>query len=128
MSGQFIYTYGYRPEETELFHLETRAFFGQHIEQSYMISPIEIHQDRSPFMREKLQVIYEGDTFSDILAQVEQLDIHNQTFKVIFVKNNDLEDGNKIDYDERRNIERQLGMAIEGEADMREPDIEFGII
>lgn len=45
----FIYTYGYRPEETELFHLETRAFFGEDTSQPFMISPIEIHPDRSPF-------------------------------------------------------------------------------
>lgn len=124
----FIYTYGYRSEETELFHLETRAFFGTNINQPFIISPIEIHPDRSPFMRERLEVLFEGETFAHILEQVEQLELHNQSFKVIFIKTNDLTGSSKIDYNEQRNIERQLGMAIDGEADMRAPELEFGII
>jgi len=124
----FIYTYGYRPEETELFHLETRAFFGEDTSQPFMISPIEIHPDRSPFMRERLEVLFEGDNLSDILEQAEHLDVMNQSFKVIYIKTNDLTATSKIDYHEQRDIERQLGMAIDGEADMRTPDLEFGII
>ena len=124
----FIYTYGYRPEETELFHLETRSFFGKEITEPFIISPVEIHPDRSPFMRERLEVIYKGNELSDILEQVEKLELDNQSFKVIFVKTNDLDSSSKIEFDEQRNIERQLGMAIEGEADMRVPDLVFGII
>jgi len=124
----FIYTYGYRPEETELFHLETRAFFGEDSNQPFIISPIEIHPDRSPFMRERLEVLFEGQQLSDILEQAEQLELNNQSFKVKFLKTNDLKGSSKIDYNEQRDIERQLGMAIEGEADMRAPDLEFGII
>lgn len=126
----FIYTYGCRPEETELFHLEARSFFGDDYNSNvpYMISPIEIDPDRSPFMRERLEILYEGEKLSDIIAQVEQLELNNQTFKITYIKTNDLKDSSKIDYDERRNIERQLGMAIDGEADMRVPDIEYGII
>jgi len=124
----FIYTYGYRPEETELFHLETRAFFGKDSNQPFIISPIEIHPDRSPFMRERLEVLYDGEKLTDILEQVEELELKNQSFKVIFVKTNDLKGSTKIDYNEQRDIERQLGMAIDGEADMRAPDLEYGII
>jgi len=83
---QFIYTYGYRLEETELFHLETRAFFGTDIDQPFIISSIEIHPDRSPFIRERLEVLFEGVKLSDILEQVEQLELNNQSFKVTFVK------------------------------------------
>jgi len=124
----YIYTYGYRPEEEELFHLETRSFFGEHTQHSCMISSIKIDPDRSPFMRERLEVIYKGEHFSSILKQVEQLNLNNQTFKVIFVKTNDLSDDDMISYDEQRHIERQIGMAIEGEADMRNPELVYGII
>lgn len=50
------------------------------------------------------------------------------TFKVIFVKINDLVGENKIEYGERRLIERDLGMHIEGEADVRNPERVFGIV
>ena len=36
--------------------------------------------------------------------------------------------GNKIEYGERRLIERDLGMHIEGEADVRNPERVFGIV
>lgn len=124
----YIYTYGYRPEETELFHLETRTFFGQDTNTPFIISPIEVHPDRSPFLRERLDVINDGDELTELLEQVTQLKLNNQSFKVIFLKTNDLEGNSKISYNEQRHIERQLGMAIDGEADMREPELIFGVI
>lgn len=47
---------------------------------------------------------------------------------MIFVKINDLVGENKIEYGERRLIERDLGMHIEGEADVRNPERVFGIV
>src|SRR5690606_3840892 len=92
----YIYTYGYRPEETELFHLETRTFFGQDTNTPFIISPIEVHPDRSPFLRERLDVINDGDELTELLEQVTQLKLNNQSFKVIFLKTNDLEGNSKI--------------------------------
>lgn len=124
----YIYTYGYRPEETELFHLETRAFFGKDTKKPFIISPIKVNPDRSPFMRERIEVLYMGDQLTDVVEQAEHLELNNQSFKVIFIKSNDLTDENKINYNEQRQIERRLGMAIEGEADMHAPELVFGII
>lgn len=124
----YIYTYGYRPEEAELCYLEMRAFFGEYTETGIMVSHHDVHPDRSPFMREKLEVLFESDQFEDILEQAKSIDLQNQTFKVIFVKMNDLTSDNKIEYDDRRQIERELGISIEGEADVRNPDVVFGII
>ena len=70
-------------------------------------------------MKERVEVMYEGDDLESILKQVEQIDLAGATFKVIFVKINDLVGENKIEYGERRLIERDLGMHIEGEADVR---------
>jgi len=124
----YIYTYGYRLEETELCLLEMRAFFGKQSESGLLMSKVAVHPDRSPFMRERLEVLYEGERLEDILEQVKQIQLYDRTFKVIFVKMNDLAPEDKIEFDEQRVIERAIGMNIEGEADVRQPDYVFGLL
>ncbi|HIW32863.1 MAG TPA: RNA methyltransferase, partial [Candidatus Paenibacillus intestinavium] len=128
MNTTYIYTFGYRIEEVELCQLEMRSLFGKHSETGVLISDICIDADRSPFMRERLEVLYEGNTLDSIYEQVRQIKLNDQTFKVIFMKMNDLSAVDKIEYDGQRSIERKLGMIIEGEADVRQPDQIFGII
>lgn len=128
MSTNYIYTYGYRVEEVELCQLEMRALFGAQSETGVLMSDICVNPDRSPFMRERLEVLYEGSTLEDIYEQVTQIVLGDQTFKVIFMKMNDLSAADKIEYDDQRNIERQLGLIIEGDADVRQPDQTFGIL
>lgn len=125
---EFIYTYAYPEEEASLCHLEMRALFGFVPETSLLKSTTEIDPSRSPFIRERIDVMYEGDKLEDILRQVEQIELNGDTFKVIFVKTNDLTGDDKIEYDERRAIEREMGMHIEGEADVNQPDHWFGLV
>lgn len=73
-------------------------------------------------------MIYEGDSVAEIVEQVDQIQTHDMTFKVIYVKTNDLEPSQKIEFDEARVIERELGWHINGEADVRKPDYVFGIV
>ncbi|PLR66010.1 RNA methyltransferase [Bacillus sp. PAMC26568] len=123
----FIYTYACTEEELSLCHLEMRSFFGFQPEGFSLKSEIYIEPSRSPFMKERIEVMYEGDELSDIVKQVEQIDIGNDTFKIIFLKINDLEKSAQIGYDERRKIERQVGWPFKAEADVRNPDHTFGI-
>lgn len=130
----FVYTYAYPDEERSLCHLEMRSFFGEqapadiHTPSHVMRSTISVGPDRSPFMRERIEVLYEGDQFTDILQQVGQIDMEELTFKVIYVKTNDLDPSQKIEFDEQRQLEWQLGMQINGAADVRTPDHIFGVI
>lgn len=105
-----------------------RSFFGEHTESGLLMSGIAVHPDRSPFMRERLEVLYQGERLEDIWEQVKQIELADATFKVIFVKMNDLAPEDKIDFDDQRVIEREIGMYIEGEADVRNPDHLFGIL
>lgn len=123
-----IYTYAFREEERALCYLEMRSFFGMESHVNILKSEVKIAPSRSPFIKERVEVMYEGDDLESILEQVEQIDLAGATFKVIFVKINDLGKENKIEYGERRLIERDLGMHIEGEADVRNPERVFGIV
>lgn len=83
---------------------------------------------RSPFIKERIDVMYEGDSLPEIYDQTEQVELGGKTFKVIFVKTNDLSPADKIEYDERRVIEREIGLRIEGEADVNHPQLVYGIV
>jgi tRNA G10 N-methylase Trm11 len=124
----YIYTYGCRPEEISLCHLEMRTFFGADYSSHILKSNVQVDPSRSPFIRERIEVMYEGDSLSDIVNQVSQVQLHESTFKVIFVKTNDLEPSDKIGYAQQREIERELGWHIQGEVDVRKPDYLFGIV
>jgi tRNA G10 N-methylase Trm11 len=124
----FIYTYACREDELSLCHLEMRSFWGMDSGANILKTAIRIDPDRSPFIKERIEVIYEGDSLPDILQQVAHIQLFESTFKVIFVKINDLELTDKIEYEERRVIEREIGMHIHGEADIHNPDHVFGIV
>ncbi|MCL6457051.1 MAG: methyltransferase domain-containing protein [Gorillibacterium sp.] len=126
--SEFIYTYTCQEDEVSLCHLEMRALFGTESLTPVLKSPIEIAPDRSPFIKERIEVMYEGNDLPDILKQVEHLELFGASFKVMMVKINDLDPEEQIHFKNRRAIEREMGMHINGEADMLNPDHLFGLI
>lgn len=127
-SPQYIYTYSHRQDEHSLCYLEMRSFFGKETDQFILKSDVAVMPSRSPFIKERIEILYEGDTLEKIYAQAEQIDMLEETFKVIFVKINDLDSDHKIEYQERLGIEREIGMRIHGEADVKNPQHTFGIV
>lgn len=124
----FIYTYACRPEELTLCQMEMRALFGMETDVPILKSSVEIDPSRSPFIKERIDVLYEGDHLQSILEQVNQLQLKNDTFKVYFVKINDLDESEKVPFAKRREIEREIGLQMNGEADLDHPDVIFGIV
>jgi tRNA G10 N-methylase Trm11 len=124
----FIYTYACREEEFSLCRLEMRSLFGMDSLSNLFKSAVEIDPSRSPFIKERIEAIYQGDSLSNILEQVEQIQLFDSTFKVIFVKINDLNLTDKIDYEEGRAIEAEIGRHIPAEPDKNKPDHVFGIV
>jgi tRNA G10 N-methylase Trm11 len=124
----YIYTYVFQEDELELCRLEMRAFFGVDSATPVLRSPVAISPDRSPFMKERIEVLFESADLPAMLKQVEQLELGDATFKVMLVKNNDLELTERLRFENRRAIEREMGMHIHGEADFKSPDFLFGLI
>lgn len=124
----FIYTYGYTDEECALCYLEMRSFFKVDTNKKFIKSEIEIDPSRSPFIRERIEVMYEGTELSDIMEQVKQIQLGESTFKVTFVTPKEMDDAEKVTYEERMKTERDIGWKIPGEFDLHDPDNLFGII
>ena len=127
-TNEFIYTYAHTPDEESLCHLEMRSFFTKDTTLKILKSTVEINPSRSPFMKERIDILFEGDELSDIFRQVEVIHMEESTFKVIFVKINDQNSSEKVEYQQKREIEREIGMIIEGEADVHQPDVTFGLV
>ncbi|MBK5445579.1 MULTISPECIES: TRM11 family SAM-dependent methyltransferase [unclassified Peribacillus] len=124
----YIYTFTCSPDERSLCNMEMRSFFGLETSVNILKSNIEIEPSRSPFIKGRVEVMYEGESISEIVEQVKNIHLPHSTFKVLFVKINDLDKEAKIDYDGQREIEREIGWHIQGNADVRNPDQVFGIV
>ncbi len=124
----YIYTYTCTPDELDLCELEQRSLFGKHAEANIIESSLQIDPSRSPFITGRLEVLYEGGSLRDILDQVPKLPINESTFKVTVDKNSADKESGKIRYEERRSLEREIGLSIPGQAELINPERVFGVL
>lgn len=127
-ANEFIYTYAYTSDEEALCKLEMRALFGKDADEKLLKSSQDVAPGRSPFIKERIEVLFEGDQLTDIFDQLKAIELQDQTFKVIFVKINSLLGEDKVEYVQKRQIESQIGQLIAGKADVHQPDIYFGLV
>jgi tRNA G10 N-methylase Trm11 len=124
----YIYTYGYIEDETDLCRLEQRSFFGKDSESMAIESQVRIDPSRSPFMAGRLDVLYEGRSLKEIVQQLTDLDLTGVTYKVVMDKHSKDSDGMKIEFEERRAMERKIGLSIRGQAELINPERIFGVM
>lgn len=123
--GRYIYTFACHETERELCEMELRALFHAEPDASFYIeSSRRIDPSRSPFISLRMDVMFAGSTLEDILTQVSLIELEGDSFKVVYIKDG----GAKHTYDERRKLERLVGGCIRGTADMRTPDVLFGML
>ena len=125
----FIYTYTQHMDEHDLCMLEMRSFFGFDVPSTVLKSSIRIDPSRSAFMKERLDIMYEGNNLEEISQQVEQHDLGGFTFRVVSLNTADLGTTAKIGHPERRKIEREIGLRVNGIPELvHPPGKTFGII
>lgn len=122
---KYIYTYACYEEERPLCALEMRSFFGEDSLTGIIESHIKIDPSRSPFIKGRIAVIYDGQSFEKLLEQAASIQVPGKTFKVVYIKN-----GGSVDvgFEKRRAIEKEIGLHINGKADMHHPQHLFGIM
>ena len=124
----YVYTYGWRPEETELCRMEMRAFFAQDTAENVLISHVKVEPSRSPFIRARLAVQFEAANVDELCERVTTLELGEKTYRVVSLNDVALSTTAKWGHTKRRAVERQLALAIEGEPDLTSPDITFGVV
>lgn len=126
--SKFIYTYVHHVDEYDLCRMEMRSFFSFDSQSNYILSNIKIDPSRSPFIQDRLEVLYEGNSIENIKTLVKDLTVKETTYKVVCLNSMDIGEEKKIHLPERRLIEREVGLCMEGEPDLNEPEIVFGLI
>lgn len=124
----YIYTYAYPEDESSLCALEMRSLFGVDSKSNVLASSVKIDPSRSPFIKERITVIYEDQCLEGLLEKLEVFPLNGATFKVIYVKNGSLANVEKEGYEKRRSIEREIGLHINGTADFHHPDRLLGVM
>lgn len=124
----YIYTYIRHSDEFDLCRLEMRSFFGYDVPSNVIISTVKVSPSRSPFMKERLDVLYESDDWDDLCRQVEQLDLKGKTFKVTCLNTMDLNETKKIGFKKRRKKELEIAYQVDGVPDLLTPERVLGFL
>lgn len=122
MDCTYIYTYAGYEDERSLRALEMRSMFGMESQTNILESPVKIGPSRSPFIKERIGVIFEGESLEELLEKLASFEVSGETFKVIFLKNGE------ETFENRRTIEREAGQRIKGIADIRHPQRMFAVM
>nr|WP_232337025.1 RNA methyltransferase [Lysinibacillus timonensis] len=127
-SNTFIYTFVHHIDEFDICRMEMRAFFGFDTKANYLLSNIRIDPSRSPFIQDRLEILFEGSSIPDIIQFAKTFVLESTTYKVICLNKIDIGETKKIHHPERRQLEREIGLVIEGEPDLDQPDVIFGLM
>lgn len=123
---RYLYTYAFHEDEADLCALEQRTWFGASCAEAgaatWIESGLRLDPSRSPFMKQRLRIRCAGGSAEDIADQAGAMELDGASFKVIFVP----ADGD-ADYGQKRELERLVGSRVRGRAEMRAPDLRFGL-
>lgn len=119
MKDKFLYIINYPEHEKSLCDLEINALFNIIPKDKCFISNISINVSRSTYVKEGIKIIYEEDNILDIIRNIKRDNLTYDLFKIIYVKVHK----SYISYKERMNLIKQMGICINGNADIHEPEI-----
>lgn len=123
-----LYTYSRHTDEIELCRLEMRAFFNKDTHENFIFSETCIDPSRSPFMKERLDVLVTCNSIQEVADYVSTLTDNGQRFQIRCLNTMTLGETAKIAHPDRRKVERSIGLAMQGEADLFQPDIMYGVV
>lgn len=121
--NRYIYNVKYKEQENELSNFEIKALFGLRIEEKAFFSNKEIDPSISPFIKNRIKIIYETKSLEEIYELVIKNDLRIDDFMVKYVK---LENGDKHSQNGKK-ISKEIGLRIHGEPDFDAPKIKYGI-
>lgn len=119
----YLYVINYAEGEESLCRLEMKILLNQSFEDKWILSDREIDPSRSVFIKERLTIYYQADSYEMLHQLVSTQPMTFETFKLLFMrfKNQTLE------YKERLQRLYAIGSLIGGEADMYNPKQLLGL-
>lgn len=123
---EVLYTYARHEDEAELCDLELRTMLGGDAAVGNGIAFINSTHppdvNRSPFFKRRLEKLIVSETLPGLLEQLPGIELNGRSFKVLLTQGDE-----PFDYEEQRKLERQAGAHMRGKAEMRKPELLFGL-
>lgn len=119
----YFYTINYPVYQEDLCMMEMKYLFGIIPSLKYFLTNKNIDPSRSPFIKDRIKILYSEDTLSDIAENIVRDNLAYDDFKITFIKLLDTD----IEYKERLSLIRQIGWVIIGEAEMHNPKVHLAL-
>lgn len=125
----YLYIYSCHEEE-ELFlcRLERRSMFDDDTKSNIIENSLKINPSRSPFIKGRIDVFFKANTLDDLIDEIKNLPPLQLTFKVMVMNHKNFAETDKVNFEERRIIERRVGLLIPGKPNLHNPEISFAMI
>ncbi|MGL5089187.1 MAG: TRM11 family SAM-dependent methyltransferase [Cetobacterium sp.] len=121
---KYMYIVNYPPVEEEICLLEMKSIFGKIPEEKLLFSDIKFNPSNSPFIKTRLDILYEKNTIEEILEEVIKDEKIYDNFKLEYVR---LNNNNNVPYDERLGLVKKISMEIIGVHNFKNPKFNFGL-
>lgn len=119
----YLYVINYAEGEESLCQLEMKVLFNQPLGDKWLWSDIAVDPSRSVFIKERLTIYYQANSFEDLYESVKNQPLSYETFKILFLRFKNQE----LPYKERLERLYGIGSLIGGEADMYNPKQLLGL-
>lgn len=123
MIKKYFYALNYPKYEEELCEMEMKYLFNEEATNKYVFSDRDIKSSRSPFIKEKISVKYVEETLEDIVKKIVEDKISYEQFKVCYIKI----EGGDVEYKERLQSIREIGLVVNGQSEMYNPEVLLGV-
>lgn len=122
-SNQYIYNVNYNVQDHNLCAFEFRALFDDEFKDKVFFTDKEVDPSISPFLKNKLKIIYKKKTFNEILDAIITDDFRANDFMVKYVAmyNRD------PNIDQGKKLSKEVGLRIYGYPSFQSPIIMLGI-
>ena len=120
---QFIYNLNYPVKEKELCELEVRSLFNFDLKEKVFFESRKIHPSVSPFLKNRLEIMYKAATLLEIVELVTEAKIEAPDFMVKYLE---LEENELLLKNRRENC-KEVGLKIGGYPCYKAPKYLFGL-
>jgi tRNA (guanine10-N2)-dimethyltransferase len=120
----YFYHLNYQDVEEELCRLEVRSLFGQELLAKGVLSPKSLNPSLSPFLRSRIKILYSGQSIAELLETMHRNPLVLEEFRIDYLRIQE----DEPDFQGRFDLLTDLGMAIEGEPDLKEPKAKLAVI
>lgn len=124
----FLYILNYPPEEKKLCNLEMKSLLNEENTYKYVFSKKDIDESRSPYVKQKIEVICEDENLEALYSKIKDENISSENYKVEYIKVEDKDlPFKKSSYEDRLRALKEIGMRITGVFTIDKPTNLFGL-